>query len=138
MMQTVEIDGASSGASLESLRTRCRFCPEEVEALCLASRYRQISVVHLADGKCVGKIKVSFTNTHSTGGSSPQPRDRGCTGADAEVEEKVGHVPTFLFLIFVFSPFSVGIFMLIRQSAGLACRQEPVDEHTVIVDLGRG
>ncbi|MCV3207795.1 hypothetical protein OHD62_14220 [Mesorhizobium sp. YC-39] len=39
MMQTVEIDGAS-GASLENLRMRCRFYLEEVEALCLASRYR--------------------------------------------------------------------------------------------------
>ncbi|WP_244439921.1 hypothetical protein [Mesorhizobium metallidurans] len=39
MMQTIEIDGASD-ASLESLRMRCRFYLEQVEALCLASRYR--------------------------------------------------------------------------------------------------
>ncbi|CCV11106.1 hypothetical protein [Mesorhizobium sp. STM 4661] len=39
MMQTIEINGASD-ASLGSLRVRCRFYLEEVEALCLASRYR--------------------------------------------------------------------------------------------------
>jgi hypothetical protein len=39
LMQTVELNG-SSDASMKAIRAKCRFYLEQVEALCLAARYR--------------------------------------------------------------------------------------------------